>query len=418
MKHTSDVIVAGGGPGGLAAAVSAARNGADTLLVERYGFLGGMATAGLVNPFMTYWAGEEQIIGGVLQEVIDRLTALGAYGKGSRTAFDPEAFKLVADQMCEDAGVKVLLHSFLSDATVSGDAIESIEIAGKSGKTSISARVYVDGTGDADLAFMAGARCEKGRDEDGLMQPMTLNFRVCKVDTSRMPPRGEEFNKLFDKAKAEGRLDCPRENVLLFLTTREGEIHFNQTRITHADGTSTEDLTRAEIEGRRQAWQFLDFLRRDVSGFEQAEMLMSGPQVGMRETRRVMGEYVLTGEDVLSARKFDDCIARGSYSIDIHSPTGAGTVIQRLKPGESYDIPYRCLVPLGIDNLLIAGRPISATHEAHSSLRIMPICMGIGQAAGTAAALSIKQGVAPRALDVSLLQSTLRSQGANLGDRQ
>ena len=411
-----DVLVAGGGPGGLAAAVSAARNGADTLLIERYGFLGGMATAGLVNPFMTYWAGEEQIIGGVLQEVIDRLTALGAYGKGSRTAFDPEAFKFVADQMCADAGVKVLLHSFLSDVAVSGNAIESIEIAGKSGKTSLTAKVFIDGTGDADLAFMAGARCEKGRDEDGLMQPMTLNFRVCKVDVSRMPPRGEEFNKLFDKAKAEGRLDCPRENVLLFLTTREGEIHFNQTRINRADGTSTEDLTRAEIEGRRQAWQFIVFLRRDVPGFEEAEMLVSGPQVGMRETRRVMGEYVLTADDVLSARKFEeDCIARGSYSIDIHSPTGAGTVIQRLKPGESYDIPYRCLVPTGIDNLLIAGRPISATHEAHSSLRIMPICMAIGQAAGTAAALSIREGVVARKLDVRLLQKTLRSQGANLG---
>ena len=425
MKHTCDVIVAGGGPGGLAAAVSAARNGADTLLIERYGFLGGMATAGLVNPFMTYWAGclprslgEEQIIGGVLQEVIDRLTALGAYGKGSRTAFDPEAFKFVADRMCEDAGVKILLHSFLSDVAVSGNAIETIEIAGKSGKENLTAKLFVDGTGDADLAFMAGVRCEKGRDEDGLMQPMTLNFRVCKVDTSRMPPRGDEFNKLFDKAKAEGRLDCPRENVLLFLTTRDGEIHFNQTRINRADGTSTEDLTRAEIEGRRQAWQFLEFLRRDVPGFEEAEILASGPQVGMRETRRVMGEYVLTGEDVLSARKFDDCIARGSYSIDIHSPTGAGTVIQRLKPGESYDIPYRCLVPLGIDNLLISGRPISATHEAHSSLRIMPICMAIGQAAGTAAALSIEGGVTPRGLNVSLLQSILCSQGANLGNKR
>ena len=418
MKHSiapCDILVAGGGPGGLAAAVSAARNGADTLLIERYGFLGGMATAGLVNPFMTYWAGEEQIIGGILQEVIDRLTALGAYGKGSRTAFDPEAFKFVADQMCADAGVKVLLHSFLSDAAVSDSKIESIEIAGKSGKETLSAKVFIDGTGDADLAFLAGARCEKGRDEDGLMQPMTLNFRVCKVDMGRMPARGEEFNKLFDKAKAEGRLDCPRENVLLFFTTREGEVHFNQTRINRADGTSTEDLTRAEIEGRRQAWQFLEFLRRDVPGFEQAEILVSGSQVGVRETRRVMGEYVLTGDDVLSARKFDDCIARGSYSIDIHSPTGAGTVIQRLKPGESYDIPYRCLVPLGIDNLLIAGRPISSTHEAHSSLRIMPICMAIGQAAGTAAALSLREGVTTRAVNTGLLQSTLRSQGANLG---
>ena len=410
-----DVLVIGGGPGGLSAAVASARNGADTLLVERYGFLGGMATAGLVNPYMTYWAGEEQIIHGIHQEIIDRLTELGAYGKGSRTAFDPEAYKYVADRICEDAGVKVLLHSFLTDVEMDGSRIKAAEIAGKSGKRMAAAKVFVDGTGDADMAFLAGAQCEKGRDEDGLMQPTTLNFRVCKVDQSRMPPRGDEFNKLFEKAKAEGRLTCPRENVLLFLTTREGEIHFNQTRMTGIDGTSSEDLTRAEIEGRRQAWEFLEFLRRDVPGFENSEMLMSGPQVGIRESRRVMGEYVLTGEDVLGARKFPDVIARGSYSIDIHNPKGAGTVIKHLPPGESYDIPYRCLVPLGVDNLLIAGRPISSTHEAHSSLRVMPICLAIGQAAGTAAALCAKNGVIPRKLDAKKLQDTLKAQGANLG---
>ena len=417
MNHSiapCDVLVAGGGPAGLAAAIASARNGADTLLIERYGVLGGMATAGLVNPFMTYWAGEEQIIRGILDELIERLTKLGAYGKGSRTAFDPEAFKLVADRMCAESGVRVLLHTSLTDVTMDGPSIRSVETFGKSGKRAATAKVYVDATGDADLAFMAGAQCEKGRLEDGLTQPMTLNFRVGRVDMSRIPPR-DEFNRLYDQAKTDGLLTCPRENVLMFLTTREGEVHFNQTRITGADGTSSEDLTRAEIEGRRQAWEFLSFLRRDVSGFEDAEILMSGPQVGIRESRRVIGDYVLTEEDVLGARKFADVISRGSYSIDIHSPTGAGTVIKRLQPGESYDIPYRCLVPLGIGNLLIAGRPISATHEAHSSLRIMPICIAIGQAAGTAAALATKEGISPRDLAVPLLQQVLRSQGANLG---
>ena len=417
MNAACEVLVAGGGPGGFSAAISAARNGADTLLVEQYGFLGGMATMGLVNPFMTYWAGDEQIIEGVLRELTERLAALGAYGKGSRTAFDPEAYKYVCDQMAQEAGVRLLFHTMLTDAATSGGEITSVEIANKSGKSRIEADVYIDGTGDADLAFLAGAKCEKGRDTDGLMQPMTLNFRVCHVDQDRIAPR-EEFNRLYDSAKADGRLDCPRENVLMFPTTRKGEVHFNQTRVNYADGTSAEDLTRAEIEARRQMWQFLAFLHRDVPGFENAEVLVSGPQIGVRESRRVMGDYVLTEEDVLRARKFDDCIARGSYSIDIHSPTGAGTVIKRLKPGESYDIPYRCLTPLGLDNLLIAGRPISATHEAHSSLRIMPICLAIGQAAGTAAALSIKQQVAPRALDIPLLKSTLRSQGANLGSRE
>lgn len=413
-ERLCDVFVAGGGPGGFAAAISAARHGADTLLVERYGFLGGMATIGLVNPFMTYWAGDEQIIEGVLQELTERLSALGAYGKGSRTAFDPEAYKYVCDQMAQEAGVRLLFHTMLTDAVTSGAEITSVEIAGKSGKSRVEAKVYVDGTGDADLALLARARCEMGRPQDGLTQPTTLNFRVCQVDQDRIPPR-DEFNRLYDLAKAEGRLDCPRENVLMFYTTRRGEMHFNQTRITGIDGTSAEDLTRAEIEGRRQAWQFLEFLRRDASGFENAEILVSGPQIGIRESRRVIGDYLLTEEDVLEAHKFDDVIARGSYSIDIHSPTGAGTVIKRLKPGESYDIPYRCLTPLGLDNLLIAGRPISATHEAHSSLRIMPICMAIGQAAGTAAAISVNRGIAPRTLDIAALQVALRSQRANLG---
>ncbi len=409
-----DVLVAGGGPGGLAAAIASARNDADTLLIEQYGFLGGMATAGLVNPYMTYWAGEEQIIEGIHQEICDRLTALGAYGKGSRTAFDPEAYKYVADRLCEESGVKVLLHSTLSDVNTDGGLIRFIEIVGKSGKQMVQAKVYIDGTGDADLAAWAGAKYEKGRAEDGLTQPMTLNFRVSNVDMDRLAGR-DERNALYDKAKAEGRLTCPRENILMFFTTRPGVVHFNQTRITGLDGTSAEDLTRAEIEGRRQAWEFLEFLRRDVPGFENAEMEVSGPQIGVRESRRVIGDYVMTEDDVLGARKFPDVIARGSYDVDIHNPTGAGTVIKRLKPGESYDIPYRCLTPLGIDNLLIAGRPISTTHEAHSSIRIMPICIAIGQAAGAAAALSVREKVIPRKLDITLLQRTLRDQGANLG---
>lgn len=409
-----DVLVAGGGPGGFAAAIAAARNGADTLLIERYGFLGGMATMGLVNPFMTFWAGQEQIVEGILQELVDRLTALGAYGKGSRTAFDPEAYKHVCDLMAVESGVRLLFHTTLTDASAEGQSIASVEIANKSGKSLVEAKVYIDGTGDADLAYLAGAQCEKGRDEDGLTQPVTLNFRVCNVDPDRIPSR-DERNRLYDVAKAEGRLDCPRENILMFYTTRAGEMHFNQTRVTGIDGTSAEDLTRAELEARRQMWQFLEFLRRDMAGFENAEISQSGPQIGIRESRRVIGDHVLTEDEVLEARKFEDGVARGSYDVDIHNPTGAGTVIKRLNPGESYDIPYRCLTPLGLDNLLIAGRPISATHEAHSSLRIMPICMAIGQAAGTAAALSARDGVAPRRLDVSLLRSTLRSQGANLG---
>ena len=437
--HSYDVVVCGGGPSGIAAAVASARNGADTLLVERYGFLGGMATAGLVNPFMPYFADGEQIIEGIFQEIIDRLASKGGCSGGGRcSAFDPELMKIVADEICLESGVKLLLHSFVSGAQLAGPRsgrgesrlqsprrqrlprtslprlIESIAITAKPRERRIRGRIYVDATGDADLAYLAGVPWEKGRSEDGLTQPMTLNFRVAGVDVERVPPR-QEITRLYLAAREQGRVDCPRGDVLYFTATRAGEIHFNTTRVVRADGTRAEDLTRAEIESRRQVRQIVDFLKADVPGFEQAYLQLTGTQIGVRETRRIVGEYVLTAEDVLGGRKFADCVARGSYPIDIHDPDGGGTVIKHLPPGESYDIPYRCLLPLGIGNLLVAGRPISSTHEAHSSVRVMPIACAVGEAAGTAAALCARHNVSPQGLDVSLLQRTLVAQGANLG---
>jgi hypothetical protein len=412
----TQVLVCGGGPGGIAAAVSAARNGADVLLVERYGFLGGMATAGLVNPFMTWFAGEEQIIHGIFQEILDRLKAKGGMGgpRGKGRSFDAEVFKFVADEICLESGVKLLLHSFASGVNVTGSRIDSVSLTSKPHGRTISADIYVDGTGDADVAYLAGVPCEKGRESDGLAQPMTLCFRMAGVDIDRMASR-DEINAAYLKAREQGRIDCPRENVLLFYTTRDGEIHFNTTRITHADGTDASDLTRAEIDSRKQVTQLVEFLRSEISGFENAYLQMTATQIGVRETRRIVGEYVMTVDDVLEGRKFPDCIARGSYPVDIHNPEGGGTVIRSLRPGESYDIPYRSIVPLEIDNLLIAGRPISTTHEAHSSIRIMPIVMAIGEAAGAAAALCVRDGLTPRELNVDSLRNALRAQGANLG---
>lgn len=408
-----EVIVAGGGTAGIAAAVAAARNGVDTILIERYGFLGGTMTAGLVNPFMTFHAGGEQIIKGVFQEIIDRLKDLDGYDEETK-AFDTEAMKLVADRMVKEAGVKLLLHTYITDVLVTREgAVRGVEVRNKSGRQVLLGKVTVDATGDGDVAVMAGAPYEKGRREDGLTQPMTLNFRLGGVDVERMPPR-EEINRLFEEAKAKGEISIPRENVLFFPTTRRGEIHFNTTRVVKADGTKAEDLTYAEIEGRRQMAELIEFLRRRVPGFENAYLLMSGVQIGVRETRRIIGEYILTGDDIVEARKFEDAIARGSYPIDIHSPTGEGTVIKRLPLGESYDVPYRCLVPKKVDNLLVAGRCISSTHEAQAAIRVIPIVVAIGQAAGTTAALSVKHNVPPRELDVRLLQKTLRKQGAVL----
>lgn len=292
--------------------------------------------------------------------------------------------------------------------------IRSVWLESKSGRSRAAAEIYLDCTGDGDLAARAGAPYQQGRPQDGLTQPMTLNFRMAGVDEERMPPR-EEINRLYAQAKARGEVDCPRENVLYFPTPTPGVIHFNTTRVVGRSGTDAADLTAAELEGRRQVREMLRFLVDKVPGFERAYLQKMGAQIGVRESRRIGGQYQLTQEDILGARKFDDVIALGNYDIDIHNPAGAGTVIRSLPEGEWYTIPYRCLLPLGIGNLLVAGRCISATHEAHASIRIMPIGAALGQAAGTAAALCLEQGMSPPELPVPVLQQRLREQGANLG---
>ncbi len=412
----AEVVVVGGGPSGLCAAIAAAEEGADTLLIERYGFLGGMATAGLVNPFMTWLAGGQPVIEGIFARLRERLKEADAWSldpEGAR--FDPETLKLVADEMVLDAGVRLRLHSMLAAVEAEGGHVHRLALVSKSGMEAARGRVFVDCTGDADLCAWAGAETEMGREEDGLCQPMTLNFRMGGVDRERMPSR-EQINALYDAAKERGEIDNPRENVLFFYTTRHGEIHFNTTRVVKLDATRAEELTCAELQARRQVREMVSFLRRQVPGFENAYLLRMGAQIGVRESRRVMGDYVLTTEDVLSARKFEDGIARGSYPVDIHNPAGTGTVIKRLPPGEAYDIPYRCLLPRGFTNLLVAGRPISCNHGAHSSLRVMPIAMAVGEAAGVAAALAAKADAEPRAVEPGLLRQSLLARGASLSN--
>jgi hypothetical protein len=405
------VLVAGGGPAGLGAAVAAARRGAKTLLIERYGFLGGMATAGLVNPFMSWHAGGEPLVAGIFQEMLDRMAVKGGFAAPRAPhAFDPEVFKLAADEMCAQAGVQVRLHSLLATVRSQGAKTTSISTEGKSGRERWGADIFVDCTGDADLAFRAGVPCDFGREGDRLAQPMTLNFRMAEVQVERMPSAAE-INRLFHQAKAEGRLSCPRENVLWFRTTRPGVVHFNTTRVTGKSGVDAEDLTAAENEARRQAHEIARFLVSDVPGFERAYLQQTGTQIGVRESRRIRGDYVLTEEDVISARKFPDGIARCNYPIDIHNPAGSGTVIREVPEGDYYEIPYRCLLPLGMENLLVAGRCVSATHEGQSSLRVMPQCFAMGEAAGTAAALALHQGITPRQLSASALRDALREQG-------
>ncbi|HEX2263995.1 MAG TPA: FAD-dependent oxidoreductase, partial [Pseudonocardiaceae bacterium] len=294
----------------------------------------------------------------------------------------------------------------------------------KSGPVVIDAQVVVDCTGDGDVAAASGAAFEVGRTEDGLVQPMTLMFRMVDFLQSRFadyvrvhPDQWRGVHGLWDliqQATEAGDLELPREDLLFFATPHPHELSVNSTRVTRALGTSVWDLSRAEFVARRQLDQISRFLRDRVPGFENSYVAQSGVQVGVRETRRVLGDYQLTGNDILAAKKFPDAIARGAYPVDIHNPEGTGTVLKRVPKGQAYDIPLRCLLPRGVDRLIVAGRCISGTHVAHSSYRVMPIAMATGHAAGVCAALATRTDKLPRDVPAEEVQQELRAQGASL----
>jgi hypothetical protein len=407
MLDRYDVVVVGGGPGGVCAAVGAAKEGASVLLVERYGFLGGMATAGLVNPFMGYKVGGRRLTSAVFDELLHRLEQRGALASGGQI-FDDEEMKIVLDRMMQDHGVDLLLHSVFIDVDMDGQRISRVQTVGKSGRTDLVGEMYVDSTGDGDLAALAGAPIEMGRSQDGLCQPMTLCFRIGGVTGEpNVRDLRKELTAIYLQAKASGEIDMPREDILIFATMVPHIFHFNTTRVIQRDATDTLDMTTAELEGRRQTAELLDLFRRHSPRFKDAYLVKMAAQIGVRESRRVIGDYVLTVDDVLEAVKFEDGIARSRYPVDIHSPTGEGTVIQHLPPGEFYEVPYRCLVPKNVDNLLIGSRCISSTHEAHSSLRVMPVVAGIGEAAGIAAAWASREAISPREVDGIKLKSAV-----------
>ena len=446
LAGDTDVLVVGGGPAGLGAALGAVQAGARVILAERYGFLGGNATAALVMPLMSFHTQiptkerrgattllptdhgpGEAVVGGVLAKLLERLVSVGGaipptLATGYVVPFDPEWFKLVALDILDDAGVQLLFHAFAS-GILGDNRVEGAVFETKSGPLAIRAKVTVDCTGDADVAVQAGTPTEIGR-ADGLVQPMTLMFRMAEFHRAAFeqyvkenPAEWRGVHGLWDlvrKATAAGELKLPREDILFFATPHEGEVSVNSTRVTRVLGTDVWDLSYAEWMSRRQMRQIAEFLRRYVPGFEKSYVMQSGVNVGVRETRRIIGDYQLTADDVLSARKFDDAIARGAYPVDIHNPTGTGTVLKRLPPGEAYDIPLRCLMPKNAEGLIVAGRCISGTHEAHSSYRVMPIVMATGQAAGVTAALAARRNARPRELGAREIQHELLRQGASL----
>jgi hypothetical protein len=414
-----DVLVAGGGSAGCAAAIAAAREGARTLLIEAAGFLGGTGAA-VLDTFYGFYApgGETRVVEGIGWEVCDRLLSSGqaferpnTYGAGTGVTYEPEALKFVWDELVTDAGALVLHHARLIAVVSDGRRVEGVIVETKAGPRRISAASFVDATGDAELTWRAGASVDRPGEENRV-QPLTATFRVGGVDVERTSTA--ELHRLMAEAGASGSYSLPRREGSSHRTVLEGVVHTNLTRVLGVDATEPWQLSDAEREGRRQVQEYVRFLVEQVPGYENAYLLGSSVWIGVRETRRLRGRYVLTRDDVLSARDFDDAIARCGAPVEDHAG-GESTIWEYVgadgsPSGLTYGVPFRCLCPEDLDNVLVAGRCLSATHDAHASVRSMAQCMAMGQAAGTAAAMA----GTPTSVDVGELRNRLVERGVKL----
>jgi len=463
LRPSCDVVVVGGGTAGAIAGIAAARTGARTLLIEQYGSLGGVLTLGMSLKGVNDGEGRKAL-GGIGEELLIRARQMNGATEvvehprhGSILGQDPEALKLVLIEMAREARLELLLHSFLVDAMVSNGTVQAITVANKAGLEVIPARCFVDCTGDADLAARAGAAFVRGRETDGRMQPVSAIFRVGGVVLDRTwqylaenpedfeiqkgDPLGDftvddfrnkpgvgvaGFRSLIRKARIAGDYTIPRDDMGFNPFPGRNEVTINITRVHDVDGTNPDDLTHAEIESQLQILEALRFLRKYLPGFEHCYVVSSPFQVGIRETRHVQGDYVLTAEDVMIGRDFDDQVARGAYPLDIHdvhraapghksTVDGGGTDLSKIN--RSYGIPLRSLLAEGIANMTVAGRSLSATHAAAASARGQPVCMATGHAAGSVAALAAARNVAVRDLDIREIQGLLAQQNAVLERR-
>lgn len=419
-----DVLVVGGGSAGSAAAVAAARAGAAVVLLERYGFLGGTGAMVLDTFYGFYTPGDapRKVVGGVPDEVVVGLERRGVlirrpntYGAGSGLTYDPEVLKVVWDELTEAAGVRTLLHSRFVDALVGGDAdrpvVEGALVATKRGPGVILAKVVVDASGDADVAARAGAPFEDAGAQ-GDAQSLTTTFALINVDTERAAafPKRELWARM---AAAGDAYRLPRREGSVHITPHPGVMVTNMTRVAGVDATDPDALSAAEREGRAQALEYARFLREQIPGYERAVIGRLATQIGVRESRRIRGEYWLTRDDVLAARHFSDAIALCGAPIEEHH-AGGDTRWEYLPEGETYGIPFRCLLPQRVDGLVVAGRCLSASHDAHASVRSIGQCLAMGQAAGTAAALAARRGSAVREVDAGELRTRLLELGAVL----
>jgi choline dehydrogenase-like flavoprotein len=422
----ADVLVCGGGLAGTMAAVAAARHGANVLLIERYGFLGGNATAGAVAQFNSWQtANGRPVVAGFASEVVERLGRYGAAGqhqtfvmstghKMDRVEYAPEILKLVLDDMITEAGVRPLLHANLLRVSQASRRIEAVEVLTKSGVMAINPHVLIDASGDLDALHRAGARFLELEANESL-QPATMMFRFGPIDFDRFHALAPaELAALARMGFESGELARAALHASRDPFSDDG--WFNISRLA-IDATDAMALGRAEIEGRRQAWRAANYLKANVPGCEQGQLRAFATQVGVRETRRIEGDHVLSAEDLLQPVQFDDAIAAGAYPIDIHPTTGGGLNYQALGEDHAYQIPYRSLIPVSFNNALVAGRGISATHTALAAIRVMTISMAVGQAAGTAAALAVRASASAagvRGVPVAELRATLLRDGAVL----
>lgn len=420
VQGSYDVIVAGSGPAGLCAAIAAAREGAKVALIERYGVVGGNLTAGYVGPILGM-VGKGTMRDEIVQLLgVPQNDMIGQTGK----AHDFEMAKIVLAEAVDHPNIDVYLQTTVVDAVKQDNRVVGVVVSGGEGLKAIMAKVTVDATGDGIVSYLAGAQIEKGR-EDGLMQPVTLEFTIAGVDESQgvicigdvddVRLGDERFLDYCKRLALEGHLPEKIAAVRLHPTVRQGERQVNTTQVNGVDMTKVEDIFKADLELRRQIRLLVDFFKRHLPGYENCRVISSGTTTGTRETRRVIGDYVVTAEELAAGCRFDDVIVhKAEFIVDIHNPAGSGQAEEHIQYCDPYDLPYRCFTPKGIEGLYTAGRCISGTHRAHASYRVMSICMAMGEAVGVAAAMCVEQGCTPRELEVKKLQNRLIAKGIEL----